>query len=1099
MIDRGQKELKDAFQFRPGWRERVLDTVLGQPQWFYFGSIAIGLAALLALVVVLALAESLTTAWWWIPVIAAVALLPLSDLVVGMVNQLLTLILHPRVLPKLDAKHGIPTEHSTFVVIPSLLVRPASPAVLFERLELHFLANPDPNLRFALLTDFTDAPSETMPQDKGLIADALERVRALNHRYAEEGKDIFYLFHRRRLWNEAQGCWMGWERKRGKLLEFNRLLRGARDTSYAVLSADPASLPRIVFVITLDADTQMPRDAAGRLVGTLAHPLNRPRLDPNDERVQSGYGVLQPRISFHLAAATHSRFAALLATAGGIDPYSTAASDAYMDLFGVGSFTGKGIYDVDAFELATGSRFPENHILSHDLIEGNFARCGLISDTELFDDFPARYHAYARREHRWVRGDWQLLPWLGRRVPTPEGWRPNPLPLLERWKLVDNLRRSLVPPALLALLMLGWTVLPGSPWLWSAVALATLGLPLIQSLLGSAVESVRGGSLAGLFGRLAGTSAVIGHVLLDVIFLAYRGVLLLDAVIRTLVRLLWSRRKLLEWETAASTELRLKGGLIQFVSGMWVAPAMAIAMGIVVLMVRPAALAAAGPFLVAWLVSPAVAFRVSQPRRIAQISLSDDDRRALRRIARKTWLFFETFVGEDDHWLPPDNFQEFPDGRVAHRTSPTNSGLLLLSTLAAHDLGYIGLSSLIDRLERTFDTFDRLEKHWGHFFNWYDTRTMQPLPPRYVSPVDSGNLRGCLLALKQGLLEKCDKPIVGPSVIEGLADTVFLVAEQTGDDCRRLKMLLDAKPEASGEWDRWLEDVEAAAVEMAGRAHAKDDALIETKWGAGAWADRLVKQVRESRADVAAAGAEDPTKDWVRRMRHLADRAEDLAATMDFRPLYKPDRHLFSIGFNMTHGKLDNACYDLLASEACLMSYLAVAQGEAPRRHWFQLGRQFISAAGEIGLLSWGGTMFEYLMPRLLLRSLPGTILAEACQTAVARQIEYGRQLDLPWGVSESAYSAQYPDGDYHYQAFGVPGLGLKQGLEKDKVDRALCNGHGHDAGAARGSRECPPACPGRRRRSLRAVRSDRLHAAYDSPRGSGAWWSGRTWRTTRE
>ncbi len=566
--------------------------------------------------------------------IAAVALLPLSDLVVGMVNQLLTLILHPRVLPKLDAKHGIPTEHSTFVVIPSLLVRPASPAVLFERLELHFLANPDPNLRFALLTDFTDAPSETMPQDKGLIADALERVRALNHRYAEEGKDIFYLFHRRRLWNEAQGCWMGWERKRGKLLEFNRLLRGARDTSYAVLSADPASLPRIVFVITLDADTQMPRDAAGRLVGTLAHPLNRPRLDPNDERVQSGYGVLQPRISFHLAAATHSRFAALLATAGGIDPYSTAASDAYMDLFGVGSFTGKGIYDVDAFELATGSRFPENHILSHDLIEGNFARCGLISDTELFDDFPARYHAYARREHRWVRGDWQLLPWLGRRVPTPEGWRPNPLPLLERWKLVDNLRRSLVPPALLALLMLGWTVLPGSPWLWSAVALATLGLPLIQSLLGSAVESVRGGSLAGLFGRLAGTSAVIGHVLLDVIFLAYRGVLLLDAVIRTLVRLLWSRRKLLEWETAASTELRLKGGLIQFVSGMWVAPAMAIAMGIVVLMVRPAALAAAGPFLVAWLVSPAVAFRVSQPRRIAQISLSDDDRRALRRIAQ---------------------------------------------------------------------------------------------------------------------------------------------------------------------------------------------------------------------------------------------------------------------------------------------------------------------------------------------------------------------------------------------------------------------------------------------------------------------------------
>ena len=511
---------------------------------------------------------------WWVPLLAAVLLIPLSELAVGMVNQVLTLFLPPRVLPKLDVTDGIATEHATFVVIPSMLARPTSAAALLERLELHYLANPDPNLRFALLTDFTDEPHETMPQDEGLIDDAVARVRALNERYGDAGTDIFFLFHRRRLWNEAQGCWMGWERKRGKLLEFNRLLRGARDTSYAVMSADPASLPRIVYVITLDADTQMPRDTAGRLVGTLAHALNRPRFDASQERVVSGYGVLQPRISFHLTAATHSRFAAILATSGGIDPYSTAASDAYMDLFGEGSFTGKGIYDVDAFEAATGATFPENHILSHDLIEGNYARCGLISDTELFDDFPARYHAYARREHRWVRGDWQLLPWLGRRVPTPSGWRANPLPLLARWKLLDNLRRSLVPPALLVLLALGWALLPGSPWLWTATALAVLAIPFFQTLLGSLVDSIRGRSVSVLYNAALALPVVIGQIFLDVTFLAYRGVLLLDATGAHSSRMFWTRRKLLEWETAASTERRLKGGLVQFVTDMWVAPAL---------------------------------------------------------------------------------------------------------------------------------------------------------------------------------------------------------------------------------------------------------------------------------------------------------------------------------------------------------------------------------------------------------------------------------------------------------------------------------------------------------------------------------------------
>jgi cyclic beta-1,2-glucan synthetase len=1143
LVDRGQAALKAAFGYRPNWGERLFGWVLGHPGTVYFGGIALGLAALLALAIGSGLGPLAVS--WWFPLAVAVLLLPLSELAVGLVNHLLTLLLPPRVLPKLDFKEGIPVEQSTFIVIPSLFARISSAAVLAERLETHYLSNPDPSLRFALLTDFTDAPHETMPQDEDMIRDALERVRGLNDRYrdGESGPDRFFLFHRRRLWNPSEGCWMGWERKRGKLLEFNRLLRGARDTSYAVCSAEPSSLPRIRYVITLDADSQMPRDAAGRLVGALAHPLNRPRFDPTIGRVVAGYGVLQPRVSFLLTAATRSRFAALLATSGGIDPYSTAASDTYMDLFGVGTFTGKGIYDLDAFEEATGDKFPENRILSHDLIEGNYARCGLLSDTELFDDFPARYHAYARREHRWVRGDWQLLPWLvpsgggspvgGGSVPRssgprgePSARRPNPLPLLERWKLLDNLRRSLVPPALLTLLVLGWTVLPGSPGFWTATALAVFALPFFQMVLGVAIGCVRGRSLTPLKKAWERVPSTFGQVGLELVFLAYRAVLLLDAIVRTLVRLLVTRRKLLEWETAASTEQRLGTGLAHFVAVMWPAPALAIAIAVAILALRPGAIVVAFPFLVGWLLSPYMAFRVSRPRPVHRLHLTGPERTALRRIARKTWLFFETFVTDADHWLPPDNFQEIPDGRLAHRTSPTNQGLLLLSTLAANDLGYIGPGTLGDRLERTLNTLNGLEKHWGQFYNWYETQTLQPLPPRYISTVDSGNLLGCLITVAHGLREKAEAPVFGPSVIQGLVDTLGLAAEHgSASVVRRLSTTIDAPPVDLAGWDAWLEAFERITLELAGRGLAQSGgprpaqsttvptvALVtaSTTVVPATWADRLARQVGAWRAELEATApwlealraldrrgaapfpsdaarrrwesireallapaslaaivaradhlaaelagleseaAEPAVAEGLRaiaaavrdprpaalldRLHRLADSAEALAEAMDFRPLYRPERHLFAIGFNLVQGRLDNACYDLLASECCLTSYLAVARGEAPRRHWFQLARPFIRAAGRVGLIAWGGTMFEYLMPRLMLRSLPGTLLAEACRTAVARQIEYGRSLGLPWGISESGFSAQYLDGDYQYQAFGVPGLGLKQGLEQDRV-----------------------------------------------------------------
>jgi cyclic beta-1,2-glucan synthetase len=444
LVGRGRDALKAELRPSLPWHLEAVDAALAHPAWTYFGAMLVLFAVTLVVLVGAGVASGASA--WQVALLVAVLVLPASEFVVGLVNHLLTLLMPPRVLPKLDFKGGIPADCATIVVMPSMLVRPQSAAMLLERLEIHYLANPDPQLRFALLTDFADAPRESMPEDESYVRAALEGVKALNERYAAGGPDRFFVFHRRRTWNPVQDCWMGWERKRGKLTEFNRLLRGDKGTNYAWLSGDPGRLPRIRYVITLDADTQMTRDTARRLVGTLAHPLNSARFDPSSGRVVEGYGVLQPRVSFHLVAATHSRFAALLASSGGIDPYATASSDSYMDLFGLGSFTGKGIYDLDAFEEATGTTFPENQILSHDLVEGNYARCGLVSDIELFDDFPARYHAYARREHRWIRGDWQLLPWLGPRVPTPKGWAPNVLPALERWKVLDNLRRSTASP-----------------------------------------------------------------------------------------------------------------------------------------------------------------------------------------------------------------------------------------------------------------------------------------------------------------------------------------------------------------------------------------------------------------------------------------------------------------------------------------------------------------------------------------------------------------------------------------------------------------------------------------------------------------------------
>jgi cyclic beta-1,2-glucan synthetase len=1105
---------RDAFgrqiNYRPDWHFGRLAWIRQHARALYFGSLSLFTVAILTLLISYGCAgQSGSACWGWASLIVIVALLAASELAVGIVNSLVTRLVPPNTLAKLDFTRGIPPDCSTFVVIPGMLTSPEGASTLVERLEVHSLSNPDPNLRFALLTDWADAASEHLPTDEPLTQLALSGVAELNRKYAADGPPKFFLFHRRRLWNSSERVWMGWERKRGKLSEFNRLILGATDTSFTITSAVPGSIPSARFVITLDTDTQMPRETAARLVGTLAHPLNRPRFDATERRVVRGYGVLQPRVSISLPAARRTRFTRLLAGSAGIDPYTTATSDVYQDLFGLGTFTGKGIYDVRAFEAATGPAFPENHILSHDLIEGNFARCGLVSDIELVDDLPARYNAYSRREHRWIRGDWQLLPWLRRHVPVAGalGMRVrNPLPIVEWWKVFDNLRRSLVAPALVVFFLLAWTALPRSAITWTLVGLAVPFLPLLLNLPSWLWRLAAKPWMAIRTAREIGPSLIstAGQAVLQTAVMPHEAVTRFDAIGRTLRRLFVTHADLLEWETAAAAERRLGNSLGDFVRFMMAAPIIGVAALVLTAIVHPLSLIAAAPVALLWVGAPALAWWISQPGLRPEQPLSVAERVAMRRIARKTWDFFETFVGTEDNGLPPDNFQESPKGAVAHRTSPTNIGLSLAANLGAHDFGYISLGRVLDRTELTLGALDRMEAVHGHFFNWYDTRTLAPLEPRYVSTVDGGNLFASLFVLRQGLLELARTPILGPPVLEGLRDAHRLAVEgliaeiaapDVIDGTRTIGQLLATSPPDLYAWSALLRDLAAAvgklvrderdplsegqrwlrllAAQIADHqtelgqlapwldaaSTLKGDPAVGPEWtslidrlGRVEWARAMAEtaaaadelasrstavnppQIKALLAAIAAACRNSSAAQMIARCEKLADRAGRFADSMDFRLLYNESRHLFSIGLNMNVGGLDASHYDLLASESALTSFLCIARGDAHRRHWFQLGRPVTPVGESLALVSWGGTMFEYLMPRLYLPSYPQTLLDESRHSAVERQIQYGREQGVPWGISESGYNFTDADGNYQYQSFGVPGLGLKRGLEQDLV-----------------------------------------------------------------
>jgi hypothetical protein len=1005
-------------------------------------------------------------------------LLPTSQCAIQIIDNIITELLPAEILPKLDFSKGVPENCLTLVAVPTLLLNEKQVHTLVEDLEVRFLGNHDANIHFALLSDLADSDHRAS-EENPLIELCSSLIRELNQKYADRGKGSFFLLHRHRIYNPREKGWMGWERKRGKLLDLNKFLRGEYD-SFPIKIGDLALLSKVRYVITLDSDTELPRGSAQRMIGALAHPLNQAIIDPQKNLVVAGYGILQPRVGVSVFSTVRSRLAALYAGQTGLDIYTRAVSDAYQDLYGEGSFTGKGIYDVDAVHAVLDQRFPRNALLSHDLIEGAYARAGLASDIEVIEDYPSHYSAYNRRKHRWLRGDWQIAGWLQSTVPNESGSRvPNPISLISRWKIFDNLRRSLVEPATFVLLVFGWLVPGGRPVRWTLAAIFLLFLPSCFALLFGFGKAIAEGTLTVLQDAASAFFATLVTTTLTLIFLAHQTLLSIDAVVRALVRVTFTRERMLEWETAAEAELaeRLTPA-DRYLN--WV-PLISVVLGVLIWWAHPRSLVVALPILVLWASSKLVSTWLNRPAGVARKELPRKDVLFIRRSGLYTWRYFAEFCTEEHNWLIPDNVQEEPPA-VAGRVSPTNLGLLLNAQQVACELGYLTLPELSVQAQRTLATLSRIPKHRGHILNWYDTRILEPLAPRFVSSVDSGNLLASLWTLEQGLLARIKLPLFQSSLAEGLLDHLRVQCDLKtisrkqlaqceeglkGEDWFQMILAMSPTPidEAPAtansrqspeiEWFRKQTRLRLQSIVDLVRSYApwelpefaavrKDSTLgpeledrpslrqlplfiddlhvrLERAIPSISRGDRgpyeaLLAMLPQARANAVRL---------IDTLRNTAAEAGKLADAMEFGFLMNPRRKLMSVGFNVETQKLEPACYDLLATESRTAVFAAVAKEDVPQESWFRMGRAHTLANGSPVLRSWTGTMFEYLMPMLWMRSYPNTLLDRSRVAVVNYQQTYASRRGVPWGISESAYYKTDEAGNYQYRAFGIPHLAL--------------------------------------------------------------------------
>lgn len=1096
LIDKGLKKAELAAGMRYSLKKRLFQVIGQVPVFLYLFSIV----CITLLVAGGMLYQAYSYGAHGRLLLTAVAILSVSgaaQLAVSLTNWFSTIWVRPQLLPRMDFSGGIPAECRSLVIVPTMISSKAYIDELVEALEIRFLANREANLHFGLLTDFLDADAEFLPEDNSLLEWTKGRIEALNHKYKRLEEDVFFLFHRPRTWSASEQKWMGYERKRGKLSALNAFIRGRSQGEFSLVIGKTDVLRQVKYVITLDSDTQLPRESVWKFVATMAHPLNHAIYSPEEKRVTDGYGILQPRLASAIPKTATSLYLRMQSDVFGIDPYTRVSSDVYQDLFGEGSFIGKGIYDVDVFEQALNQIFQENRILSHDLLEGCYTRSSLISDVLLYEENPTQYQADIKRHHRWIRGDWQIGAWMLPFVTGRNGHlAKNTLSALSRWKIFDNLRRSLLPLSLTLLLLIGWFLLP-LPWLWTLTVTVNILLPVMAAagwrLANKPIDLTLKAHLAEIGGSMRGT---LIRFMFGIAVLPYEAFRYTDAILRTNWRMIVSKKKLLEWTPSASASRNTRNDMGSVYQSMWMTSVLALICTVFLAYSDSEALFVAAPMLILWFIAPALSWRLSRPEAEESQWLPEEQTLFLHKSARKTWSFFEQFVTEGENWLPPDNFQQQPVAIIAHRTSPTNLGLALLANLTAYDFGYIGGGELVHRCKNALESMLKLERYKGHFYNWYDTLNLLPLLPRYVSTVDSGNLIGHLLTLRQGLLALPAQPLFTRKIYEGLKTTTRIIQDfskgHQAEITKKILILLEgaATKESS------LSDVKKNLDELIFLTNELTPYQLGSETEVYTWSNRLLSQITAVReeviqsvpwlqllpvpahfVDLAALDSipsllslqeisevflpqidlydgqakRSEEKEWLLQLREflkkgsniaterirlteqLAEECEELS-TIEYDFLFDKPTGLLRIGYNVDDQRNDNSYYDLLASEARLGIFVGIAQGKLPQESWFALGRLLTNSGGDPILLSWSGSMFEYLMPQLVMPAYENTLLYQTNKATVKRQIEYAAQRGVPWGISESAYNMTDANLNYQYRAFGVPGLGLKRGLEEDLV-----------------------------------------------------------------
>ncbi len=1016
LLGKGNRYLKKSMDYNPNILKKMLDFIKERKGFLYFPGLFIITAVFLYYILLFTI-NNYEAGWITYFAMAVFTFILVLTASIEFINYLATRLSCTKKLPSMDFEEGIPDECKTAVVMPVIIGSKKQIKKYTDDLETYYLANRSDNLYFALLGDFKDAGSRETPEDAGLLEYAAERINRLNSKYSgDERKEVFFFLNRYRQMNEKQGCWMGWERKRGKLEEFNKLILGYKDTSYNTIIGNREIFNTIKYVLTIDADTELTKDSAKKLAGIMAHPLNHPVLNSDRTKVVDGYSLLQPRVGIRMKSAIASLFSRTFAGQAGIDPYINAVSDVYQDNFTEGIFAGKGIYDVKVFHKVLGGNMPENEVLSHDLLEGSYVRCALATDIELMDGYPSTVASFFKREHRWIRGDWQLLPWIFGR---------DSLGALARWKMIDNLRRSLIPVAQLGFIMLAAAIFRLPIYIWIPVVFFSMLFSLAVNVWDTIVLRVKRKGTGTFFSKLVKSAfMVMAQGFLLFILIPYRAWISLDAIGRTLYRLFVSRKNLLEWQTAESSERSTENGIYSYVGKMW--PGIALGIFLIALSYSSITILV---ILIAffWISSPAIGYWISKPLGYGRVMLNPVQLKELRLTARKTWRYFEDFFEEKDNWLTPDNYQVNPGNVLARRTSPTNIGLQLISTLCAWDMGYLGFSELYERLKKVLDTLNRLQKWNGHFYNWYNTRNLEVLNPQYISTVDSGNLFAYLVVLKNGLEDLKMRPILDEKCYRAILDGGTLA-----------NIHIDAGvPDNMEEWNKFLADTRDLL-------HKKPKAWMDEDWVKAM--ERQLDYYIQDIDNFHVVNSQIPSlleladennmhaEEYIDNIKHLCSRIENIMNEMDFKPLYDRKRNLFRVGFNISANSPDNSYYDLLASEARLTSFVAIAKNDVPVKHWFKLGRPLTLVHGRPTLISWSGTMFEYLLPNIVMNQIPNTILSQSNRCAIARQIEFARYRNIPWGISESGYYRFDMNLNYQYRAFGIPDLGFRSDLRKSLV-----------------------------------------------------------------